>query len=157
MTKETASNYFVYVWIAAAAVILIGGPAGWVVLRASDTYKVPAGTQIADVVSGTWAWVDASCEEDTQRISFSPDQSEMYIAHSRSFRGVDGVEDSITSYRVVGKMRDRVRGQIPGESRLTASGEPAVWDLVLLDQNTFVWHRTDWMPGSYTKEMLRCS
>jgi hypothetical protein len=43
-----------------------------------------------------------------------------------------------------------------GETRRTAEGVPVVWDLVLVDSNTYRWHRTDWPWGGSTKAIRRC-
>jgi hypothetical protein len=58
-------------------------------------------------------------------------------------------------YRVL-QSEPNLRMVIEGETRKTAAGEPVVWDLVLLSNDQFCWHRTDWSPGACTKAIVRC-
>ena len=45
---------------------------------------------------------------------------------------------------------------IRGEERLTENGDKVVWQLNLIDDNTYCWRRTDWPSHACTKSILRC-
>ena len=109
-------------------------------------------------VAGKWTWTTADdpCGADWHTISFSAAGDSMWIVSSRAFEGVDGGRDSITDYVIQELRRSRIRASIPGETRLTATGTPVVWDLVLRGPDRYAWHRTDWFPGTFTAEIVRC-
>lgn len=46
--------------------------------------------------------------------------------------------------------------QYDGETRLDDDGKPVVWELILVDANTFHWQRADWSNDSFTAPSHRC-
>jgi hypothetical protein len=141
-----------------ALVVALGIAAIGVGRWLSRTYNVPNDTDIFDFVTGTWAWSDdpSNCTTDPQVISFTPDRRQMFIVRNRPFQGADGLVDSITVYYILEHTPNRIRGSIPGEARLTESGDPVVWDLVLRAADRYAWHRTDWGRFEYTRDLRRC-
>lgn len=127
--------------------------------RQTRAYSVPEGTDIYTVVTGRWAWVvtDSGCVNDWHSISFSPDHKQMVIRSVKPYKGFDGRPDSIAIYDIQLSSRSTIRGLIRGEERLRADRQPVVWDLVLRSPDRYAWHRTDWIPGAYTGEVMRCS
>lgn len=65
---------------------------------------------------------------------------------------------SPTVYDILGVTRSSIRGAIRGETRLTTSGHPVIWDLVLTGPDEYRWQRTDWAhtPWNYTGSIRRC-
>lgn len=122
-------------------------------------YEVPEGTDIFDVVEGTWAWTtaDSNCATDPHTITFTSDHSGMLIKSAHPYRWPDGRLDSVAYYDIQAHTRSWIRGAIRGETRLTADGRPVVWDLVLKSPDRYAWHRTDWVAGGYTREIRRCA
>lgn len=122
-------------------------------------YEVPADDDIFSVVQGTWAWTtaDSNCATDPHTIAFTPDHKGMIITAAHSYRRPDGRLDSIAFYDIQSHTRSSIRGAIRGETRMTDDGRPVIWDLVLKSPDRYAWHRTDWMPGGYTREIRRCS
>ncbi|WP_084418065.1 hypothetical protein [Henriciella litoralis] len=49
-----------------------------------------------------------------------------------------------------------IRLHYESEDRLTEEGEPVEWRLIMPDENTFFWARTDWEWGFTTKPRRRC-
>ena len=49
-----------------------------------------------------------------------------------------------------------IRAQLEDESRLDNSGKPIVWQLHLIDENSYCWSRDDWPADSCTPPRLRC-
>jgi hypothetical protein len=70
--------------------------------------------------------------------------------------GARGVNESEFRYRIISVTRSSMRMQIEGESRLTDTGKPVVWDLVMRGRNEYRWHRTDWRYGAYTPPIRQC-
>lgn len=133
--------------------------AGFALLLAARTYEVPEGTDVFAVVRGRWAWTTSGggCAGDAHTISFSPDHRQMFIAHAKPFEGTDDVADSVTRYDIREHTRGRIRGAIPGETRLTAAGEPVVWDLVLRGPDRYAWRRSNTSsPFAYSRDIVRC-
>jgi hypothetical protein len=122
-------------------------------------YQVPIGTDVFAVVQGTWAWTtsDTNCAKNPHTITFTPDHKGMLITASHPNHRPDGRLDSVAFYDIRAYTRSSIRGAIRGERRLTDEGRPVVWDLVLKSPDRYVWHRTDWAPEGYTREIRRCS
>ena len=132
---------------AAGAYLLFGRP-----------YEVPADTDIFTVVQGTWASTsaDSDCVTNSYTITFTPDHSGMILTAAHPYRRADGRLDSIAFYDIQDHTRSWIRGAIRGETRLTNDRRPVVWDLVLKSPDRYAWHRTDWVPGGYTRDNRRC-
>jgi hypothetical protein len=125
---------------------------------ATRPYKVPAGSDIFDVVQGRWAWTTdtGGCATKWHRIAFSADRQVMTIASSEPYVGADGKLDSVAVYDILAHTDSWIRGAIRGETRLTADSQPVVWDLVLRSPDRYAWHRTDWFAGALTRAVERC-
>lgn len=122
------------------------------------TYEVVEGSDVFDVAEGRWAWTTDSggCAAKWHEVSFSPDRRIMTIASSEPYERADGKFDSVAVYDILEHTRGRIRGAIRGETRLTADGQPVVWDLVLRSHDRYAWHRTDWITGEFTRDIRRC-
>jgi hypothetical protein len=144
--------------IALAATIPVVALLVWAFLWYKRPYVVPSGLDIFAVVEGRWAWSgDAGrCTTDWHRISFSPDHRVMTITSSAPYKGADGKFDSVAVYDIQAHTGSWIRGAIRGERRLTADRQPVVWDLVLRSHDRYAWHRTDWLPGGFTRAIERC-
>jgi hypothetical protein len=142
--------------LAAGAMIPVALLAGY--LRLTRTYQVGPMGDVLAVAEGRWAWTgsDSACRTDPHTISFTPDRREMTLTHAHAFRGMDGTMDSVTRYEILMVSRDRIRGVIPGETRLTRDSVPVVWELVLRSRDRYAWHRTDWPGWAFTREIARC-
>jgi hypothetical protein len=146
--------------------LLLGIPFILVVLlivwwRPWKTYEVPASSDIFTAVTGRWDWEGAEgfCERDPHTIAFSPDREVMIITAARPWTDSAGVVHQRTEYDIEEADQNRIRGRIRGETRLTQTGEPVVWDLVLQSPDEYRWHRTDWpgIPGvGVTRAIRRC-
>ena len=124
-------------------------------VRPPAPYEVPAGTDIFSVVEGTWDWAGRSetCKDNPHTISFSPDRATMILTFVKPLEG-DTSRD--TRYELREVTSSSIRGFITDETRRTNDGELVVWDLVLMSPDSYGWHRTDWLPGMYTPEVVRC-
>lgn len=112
---------------------------------------------LRESLAGAWGWTSKECREGAPIHSFSEDGSTMFVSSDK------GMITSATSepktqlvYQIIGESKNVLRTVIEGEDRFQKNGEPAVWDLVLLSNYRFCWHRTDWPAGSCTKPLRRC-
>lgn len=128
-------------------------------MYATRTYEVPAETDIFTVVTGKWAWTtaDSNCRTDPHTITFTSDRRGMIITEANPYRLSDGRLDTVAFYDILAHDRRSIRGAIRGETRLTDDSQLVVWDLVLRSRDRYSWHRTDWEPGAYTRDIERCN
>jgi hypothetical protein len=126
--------------------------------RLAEPFEVGGSGDIFAVASGTWDWEGAEgfCQKDPHTVSFSPDRTLMTLTSREPYTDSAGTVHLVTEYDIQEHSRGRIRGLIRGESRKTAQGVPVVWDFVLVDSNTYRWHRTDWPLGGSTKSIRRC-
>jgi hypothetical protein len=145
--------------------VLVGLPAILLVLAILwwhpwriDPYEIPSDKDIFTVASGSWDWVNADslCVANPYEISFNPDHSLMYVRYGRPEIDSVGSVDSGGTYDVQEHSRSYIRGLMHNEARLTADGQPAVWDLVIMSPQLMAWRRTDWASGEYTQRIVRC-
>ena len=125
--------------------------------RIAEPYAAPDGDVFA-AAAGIWDWEGAEefCRKDPHTIAFSEDRALMTLVSREPWTDSSGTVHQATEYEVLEHSAGRVRGRIRGEDRRTADGEPVIWDLVLVDANTYRWHRTDWPLGGFTKPVHRC-
>lgn len=125
----------------------------------APTFDLPADTDIYMLAAGSWDWSGAEgfCEKNPHTISFSPDRKLMTIRHREPWTDSAGVIHWAAEYDLQEASRRHLRGQIRGELRRTATGDPVVWDLVPTSRNSYRWHRVDWPSWTLTGEVRRCS
>jgi len=143
--------------LALPAGLLVGVLSLWRPWEVS-TYVPQAPQTVYSVAAGLWDWADADsfCVKNPHRIWFAPRQDSMYIYYARPWTDSAGTVDSGAVYELQGHSGSHLRGFIVDETRRTPAGELVVWDLVLTSPNSYAWHRSDWVAGSYTKPIRRC-
>jgi hypothetical protein len=110
-----------------------------------------------NILKGVWGWSDEQCANNLMTISFSSDSKIIYHDSPKGMFLGDGENPHIRSkYIIHSQSLNRLRTSIEGEDRKDAEGKFVSWDVVILNENTFCWSRTDWKPGSCTKNMFRC-
>jgi hypothetical protein len=108
---------------------------------------------------GTWGWEKndkSGCGANPHTISFTRDRSFMLLEHAIPFEGASGNKDPVIRYRLL-QAEPYLRAKIEGETRTTPSGEPIVWEVVMLSPDRYCWHRTDWPEGACTAAIERCA
>lgn len=111
---------------------------------------------IFSTLTGTWDDEDSSTCELSRAISFSDDGKLMIATYldigytSES----DGRKQFI--YDVLAVSESAVTVVLENEERLDANGDPVVWIVRLIDENTFCWGREDWPDDSCTPPRMRC-
>ena len=108
-------------------------------------------------VAGRWDWKGRRrpCTDSAHVIAFGPGNRTMELRREERTRA--GRADDRTVYDIVDITPTRIRGAIRGEIRHTDDGKPVVWDLVMFSANEYRWHRADWAPWNYTREVVRCA
>lgn len=121
-------------------------------------YDVPPPRDIYQVASGRWDWADGDsvCVKNPHTISFSADRRVMTLSYQAPLTDAAGAEREAWEYEIAEVSRHHIRGQIRGETRLTPTGTPVVWDLVLASPDIYYWHRADMPFFSVTKPIRRC-
>jgi hypothetical protein len=117
----------------------------------------PAEQSIFEVLPGTWGWEKTerlSCAANSHTLSFSKDRKVMLLTPKKVLPEQVIAAETVR-YRVL-QSEPNLRMVIEGETRKTATGEPVEWDVRLLSQDRFCWHRADWPPGGCTEAIVRC-
>lgn len=111
---------------------------------------------IREILSGDWT--PSVCTESHRGISFSDDGKQMFIVSRQGLLGAQrgGMVSEVATYQILEESERVLRMQMDKEDRLDEDGNPVVWDLVLINEDTFCWHRTDWRAGSCTLNRVRC-
>jgi hypothetical protein len=117
------------------------------------------GRDLFSSAQGTWGSpgsAELACDRNPHTIAFSPDRRAMWLRYRRPVRMDDGSESDSARYRVLGHTRNAILLALEGETRQTPSGDPVLWDLVVLSSERTCWHRTDWPAGTCTADAERC-
>ena len=110
-----------------------------------------------DAAVGTWAWKKKHCGKSPQVYSFSDNGTLMYVFTEDGFiTSEEGAIEQISTYKILGESDRVIRARIENEYRKTDDGKLVVWDMVLINDNQFCWHRTDWPSTACTSPMYRC-
>jgi len=107
-------------------------------------------------VAGRWDWKGRTrpCTDSAHVITFGPGDRTMELRLEPRSRAGNPNDHAV--YDILSITPTRIRGAIRGERRKTRSGVPVVWELVMFSANEYRWHRTDWAPWNYTREVVRC-
>jgi hypothetical protein len=119
---------------------------------AGATSKAPRAEVLA-TLSGLWNWSDRDCGDDPFTLLPAEDGGTLTLTFSKPD---SAGSPRVSVYRVLRHGPQSVQGQITDEDRRTSTGAPVAWDFVLLSQDVFCWHRTDWPAGNCTQPVRRC-
>ena len=109
------------------------------------------------VLPGKWGWEGSKdCQEAPLDIRFSNDGKRMHLSHSPEAENGQREPRRETSYTILGPTAMGLSMSMDGEDRLDTSGQPVTWDLVVLSNDQYCWHRSDWRSTGCTKPVNRC-
>lgn len=110
---------------------------------------------LRNIAAGTWGFplTQASCSDNPHLLIFSNMGRTMTMRYTVS---LDGNEPTQATYEVLNTGSDFIRMRKVNEAERTDGGELVVWDLVLLSEDSYCWHRTDWQPKGCTQPVIRC-
>ena len=115
------------------------------------------GANVYEVLAGDWGWIGSEdCAEAPIEMRFSDGGKRMHLSHSPEADDGSREPRRETSYTVLKQTESALRMSMDDEDRLDISGNPVMWDLVLLSNDEYCWHRTDWQATSCTQSVLRC-
>jgi hypothetical protein len=119
--------------------------------------RVIALDEIERSLQGVWCW--ANVKEGSQNahaVRFSSDGKKMNLEYVAPRMQPDGTPRPPVEYDVEFIEQTRARMSLIGEDRTTDAGAPVVWDLIVLPDDRYCWHRTDWAADSCTDPISRC-
>ncbi len=109
---------------------------------------------------GEWGWAkeesEVSCEKNPHTLKFDLARSRVVLQFRKPIHGADGKFSNLAVYKILDSRGKTITMQISGEKRLDHDGKPVVWDLILLNNRTYTWRRTDWPETSHTPYIRRC-
>jgi hypothetical protein len=117
----------------------------------------PTDQSIFAVLPGDWGWEEheeVGCGNNSHAITFTKDKKIMLLKHKEASTTQDVPAEAVR-YHVLQSIPN-LRMAIEGEKRKAPTGEPVVWDLIMLSPDKYCWHRTDWPAGACTTAVVRC-
>jgi hypothetical protein len=111
--------------------------------------------EIRKVLAGAWGWDKQQCEKDPIRLSFAADGAVMFHENDAGLSIGEGTHLKRIVYQILAESDRVLRTVIEGEVRRTKEGNVVGWDLVLLSESRFCWHRSDW-PSGCTRALIKC-
>jgi hypothetical protein len=114
---------------------------------------------VYSALSGQWGWTSdhaRSCARNPHTLAFSADRHFMILRHRAPIKAFDGNERSEAYYRVLQSSSHTITLGLEGETRLQRDGRPVLWELRLLSESAYCWHRTDKSERSCSPPIVRC-
>lgn len=114
--------------------------------------------ELRQLLTGTWGWDEAQCAEGPYHVSFSDDGAIMYFdTDDETMITAEGGEArKRIVYQILWEADGVLRAVIEGEDRRTESGHVVGWDLRMIDEAHFCWHRWDWPRDACTQALIVC-
>ncbi len=108
-----------------------------------------------EFIKGRWDYTtdEPACTVNPFTLDVVEDRTQ-FINRSEPNKDSDSTHVSI--YDVLEVTPEYIRGRIQGEERLTESGEPVIWDIIPLNEQSFCWRRADWPSENCTAPIIRC-
>jgi len=97
-----------------------------------------------------------SCDTWAETITFSADRSTATFRATKNYTVAGGKRTNTITYKILAVRDNAITMSMNEEDRRTEKGDLVVWTLILLGDDEFVWHRTDWPAGESTVPRLRC-
>lgn len=112
---------------------------------------------VRSVLTGNWGWNERECEEAPSKVTFSEDGALMFFSSDAGLvMNREGRVSSKLTYGIIAEHEKGLRAVIIGEERRTDRGDVVLWDLLLISDTRFCWHREDWPNNRCTKALIRC-
>lgn len=106
---------------------------------------------------GAWGWEGSNdCTVSPQKIRFNPGRTQMVLSLTPADEHGTREPRREVTYQILRNLPNGIRLAMDGEKRLDPAGKQVTWDLMLLGNDQFCWHRGDWPGGGCTKSMDRC-
>ena len=96
--------------------------------------------------------VQCTCETFQHTFDFSSTKKDF----SMHFANLDSKETSKVNYKILSVEGSTLYTDMEGEDRKDKNGNLVSWYLVVNDQNSYCWRRSDWGLNSCTNPITRC-
>jgi hypothetical protein len=119
----------------------------------------PQRRDVVPALAGTWGWTqdDArSCTVNPHTLAFSADRRFLILRHRKPIESYDGGRRIEAYYRVLQIGRNSATLLLEGETRRQRDGRPVSWELRLLSDTAYCWHRTDGSGSECSPPVVRC-
>ena len=119
----------------------------------------PARRDVVPALAGTWGWTKdeaRSCKVNPHTLAFSADRRFLILRHRAPIETYDGSSRIEAYYRVLQIGKNSATLLLEGETRRQRDGRPVSWELRLLSDTAYCWHRTDKSTRECSPPVVRC-
>jgi hypothetical protein len=119
----------------------------------------PPRRDVVPALAGTWGWTKdraRSCTVNPHTLAFSADRRFLILRHRAPIETHDGSARIEAYYRVLQIGKNSVTLLLEGETRRQRDGRPISWELRLLSDTAYCWHRTDKSTRECSPPVVRC-
>lgn len=116
----------------------------------------PERLDVASTLVGRWDDNQEDFCSNAHVISFDRRKKTMLVTYAEKGWATKDDSRQVFSYEILSADSSVFRVRMDGESRLDDKGNPVVWHVVLVDQDTYCWSRDDWPAGECTPPRKRC-
>lgn len=120
------------------------------------TAPTPASSPVFDRLLGQWDERGESLCESPHVLSFDETKATMLITYADVGWASESDSRKTFRYKILDVAPSSIRVALENESRLDSNGEPVVWHIVIVDDDTYCWGRDDWPIGACTPFRKRC-
>jgi hypothetical protein len=114
---------------------------------------------VVPALAGTWGWTKdpaRSCKANPHTLAFSADRHFLILRHRAPIETYDGSSRIEAYYRVLQIHKNSVTLLLEGETRRQRDGRPISFELRLLSDTAYCWHRTDKSSRECSPPVVRC-
>ncbi len=111
------------------------------------------------LVPGVWDWANqpGSCVDNPQTLTLSADRTKVTLEYKKPVTNAAGKPQRSEVYKILDARARWLHAQVVGETKKDRTGQPVTYDFVFASENSFCFHRGDWVKGQCTKMLVRCS
>ena len=112
-----------------------------------------------EMLEGKWSWSDAKelCVSRWHKISIINNGEHLKFESHSPFEAVDGKTRKTYSYQVLESIPGGYHLKLNHETRKNHFGNIITWRLLFLDENRYVWQRSDWKQSKISPPVVRCN
>ena len=115
--------------------------------------------ELVPALAGTWGWTQdraRSCETNPHTLSFSADRQFLIVRYRTPIKSYDKSARIEAYYRVLQINKRSVTLLLEGETRRQRDGRPVSFELRLLSDSAYCWHRSDKSERECSPPVVRC-
>ena len=115
--------------------------------------------EVVPALAGTWGWTQdhkRSCETNPHTLAFSADRHFLILRYRTPIKSYDKSARVEAYYRVLQIDESSVTLLLEGETRRQRDGRPISFELRLLSDTAYCWHRSDKSQRECSPPIVRC-